>query len=141
MSILEVNAGPVRDLVAVVDDDEQIAEALKMVLTLRQTPVSVHGSAESLLSCLSFQQGKLMMQTSDAPDRPLRMAIVDLNLPGMNGIDLVVRLRQMQPQLPIVMITAALGGQLDERAHDLQGVTLLSKPFTLEALESALPVD
>jgi len=38
------------------------------------------------------------------------------------------------------MITAALDEKLQERAQDLQGVTVLAKPFTLESLESALQV-
>jgi CheY-like chemotaxis protein len=66
--------------------------------------------------------------------------VLDLNLPGMNGADLVVALRRMQPELMIVMMTAALEEQLKERAQDLQGVTLLPKPFTLESLERALQV-
>ena len=66
------------------------------------------------------------------------LVVLDLNLPGMNGVELVLALRRLQPQLRMVMITAALEETLQARQTDLHGVTLLAKPFNLEALETAL---
>jgi len=56
----------------------------------------------------------------------------------MKGADLAAELLRRRPQLPIVMITAALDEKLLARVRAMQGVTLLSKPFTLESLEQAL---
>jgi len=38
------------------------------------------------------------------------------------------------------MMTAALEDQLKERSQDLKGVTLLSKPFSIESIERALQI-
>jgi DNA-binding response OmpR family regulator len=50
----------------------------------------------------------------------------------------VLALRRQQPQLRLVMITAAIEETLQARMTDLQGVTLLPKPFGMESLETAL---
>lgn len=127
-----------RQIVALVDDDEQIVQALQLMLTLKGMQSSVHASAESLLNALTVQEGRLLLPMDDGTLGELTAAVLDLNLPGMNGVDLVLRLRAMQPDLKMVMITAALQGILQERGAHLQGVACLSKPFMLESLEQAL---
>lgn len=126
-------------LVALVDDDAQIAEALKLLLSFRGIRTTAHDSAESLLAVLSHERGHwLLKDGQDGPSKPLFAAVVDLNLPGMSGVDLVLQLRTRAPELKLVIITAALDQLLLERGHELQGVTCLPKPFALEALEAAL---
>lgn len=125
-------------LVALVDDDAQIVEALKMLLSLQGVNTSVHASAESLLSSVSPSPGGLQLNAVDGAAGVLAAVVLDLNLPGMSGADLVLRLRALQPELKIIMITAALDDVLQQRGGDLQGVTCLSKPFSLESLEAAL---
>lgn len=127
-------------LVALVDDEVQIGQALKALLSFKGIASSVHETAESLLAVVSPHNGKLCLKSDDGRLAVVNSVVLDLNLPGMNGADLVVALRRMQPDLMIVLMTAALEEQLKERADDLQGVTLLSKPFTLESLERALQV-
>lgn len=127
-------------LVALVDDEAQIVQALKALLAFKGIASSVHETAESLLAVVSTHNGKLCLKSEDGRLAQVQSVVLDLNLPGMNGADLVVALRRMQPDLMMVMMTAALEEQIKERAQDLQGVTLLSKPFTLESLERALQV-
>lgn len=126
-------------VVALVDDDAQIAEALKLLLSLRGALTSTHDSAESLLLALSKESGYWVLQDNQGRiPMPLHGAVVDMNLPGMSGVDLVLRLRAHCPNLKLVIITAALDQLLMERGHELNGVTCLPKPFALEALETAL---
>ena len=124
--------------VAVVDDDAQIAQTLKLLLSFKGVRASVHGSAESLLASVSLQHGRLQLDGSDGEAGVVAAVVLDLNLPGMSGADLVLRLRALQRDLKIVMITAALDDVLRKRGADLQGVTCLSKPFSLESLEAVL---
>ncbi len=130
--------GQVPQLVALVDDEPQILQALKAFLVFKGSLCSLHPSAESLLGALIHRDGQLWMPLEDGREAMLNSAVLDLNLPGMSGADLVVALRRMQPDLRIVMVTAATDQQLHERAHDLEGVKHLTKPFTLESLENAL---
>lgn len=126
--------------VAVVDDDAQIAQTLKLLLSFKGVRASVHGSAESLLATLSVKQGQWWLEPTGGEGEagPLAAAVLDLNLPGMSGVDLLQKLRSQQPDLKFVMITAARDELLRERGDDLQGVVCLAKPFGLEALENAL---
>ncbi len=132
---------PTSQIVALVDDETQILQALKTLLSFRGMACSVHESAESLLAALHLENEKLWLRTDEGHLAMVKCVVLDMNLPGMNGADLAGALRTMQQDLQIVMMTAALEEQLRERAHDLQGVTLLSKPFSLESIERALQVD
>ena len=125
-------------MVALVDDEVQIAQALKALLSFKGMAASVHESAESLLAALTLRDGHLWLSDSDGTTTRLGAVVLALNLPGMNGADLAAELLRRRPQLPIVMITAALDEKLLARVRAMQGVTLLSKPFTLESLEQAL---
>lgn len=127
-------------VVALVDDDVQIAQALQSLLSFKGMASVVHGSAESLLASLQPRNGQILVPLADGTQGLLCAAVLDMNLPGMNGADLVLALRRLQPQLRLVMITATLEEKLQERASDLQGVPVLPKPFSLESLESALQV-
>ena len=127
--------------IALVDDEVQITQALQMLLSFKNIPTSVHHSAESLLQILQPRNGQLCLQLADGTLAELHSVVLDLNLPGMNGIDLVLELRRLKPQLHMVMITAAIEDTLQARGIDLQGVTLLSKPFSLDSLEAALFVN
>lgn len=125
--------------VALVDDEVQITQAMQMLLSFKGVSSSVHHSAESLLQSLQVRDGQLWLQCADEAHVLLQSVVLDLNLPGnMNGIDLVTELRRLQPQLRMVMITAATEETWAARKTDLLGVTLLSKPFSLESLEAAL---
>ena len=112
--------------VALVDDEVQITQALQTLLSLKGVPNSVHHSAESLLQALQVRDGQLGLQLADGTQAEVQAVVLDLNLPGMNGIDLVLTLRRLQPQLRMVMITAALEGALQARATDMQGVKVLA---------------
>ncbi len=127
-------------MVALVDDEVQIVQALKALLSLKDVAASVHESAESLLAALTQRDGQLWLVDADGEPTRLGAVVLDLNLPGMNGADLAAELHRLRPQLPIVMITAALDEKLLARVQAMPDVTLLSKPFTLESLEQALQV-
>lgn len=124
--------------VALVDDDAHIAQALKLLLSFKDVHTSVHPSAESLLAALQMRQGQWLLQTPQGQHRSLAAAVVDLNLPGINGADLVMHLRSLSPQIRLVMITAAHNELLQKRGDELRGVVCLAKPFSLDALEAAL---
>jgi CheY-like chemotaxis protein len=68
---------------------------------------------------------------------PIDMALVDFNMPGMDGLELVSRLRQTQPQMSVALVTANLQDEIIERAREL-GATLISKPITDEAVGAFL---
>lgn len=116
--------------VAVVDDDPQILEVLSAWLrNLGVKPCSFE-CAEDLLASIDLPSAALQGQWVGA--------ILDVNLKAMHGVDLAHRLRRVFPDIPLIMVSAlhadevAVLGKLPAKA------TFLSKPFDLDALESAL---
>jgi DNA-binding response OmpR family regulator len=126
--------GTEHGFVAVVDDDEHIAQAIAMWLDMLGTNSQVFGSGESLFSSLGASSPQLPVQQISA----LKAAILDLNLPGSNGIEIAQRLRAANPNLPIVLVSAVNAEDLSKFGTMPDGVRFFKKPFELEDLESAL---
>ncbi len=79
--------------VAIVEDQEQLRNTLSRVLNRADgfKCVSTYGDAESALEGLP----------KDKPD----VVLMDINLPGMNGVECARKLKQSAPQIQIVMLT------------------------------------
>jgi len=61
------------------------------------------------------------------------LAVIDLDLPGLSGRDLINRLRELEADTPIILIT---GNREDTGSDQPWGVHLLAKPFTVTRLLS-----
>jgi FixJ family two-component response regulator len=127
-------------VVAVVDDDAEIRQALGDWLVLAGLEGAAHGSAESLLAALAGGGGRLALGRDDAAAAPRRLlgAVLDVNLPGASGVELARLLRGLAPELPVALITALSAEELGRFGRPPAGVPCLHKPFDLEALEAAL---
>ncbi len=127
-------------MVAIVDDDPQISRALGAWLDLHTLRASHHISGESLLQAIRTQDGNVAIQigVSNPVSFALVGAVLDLNLPGINGIELARTLHRMAPALPLVIVTAL--GHEDRSPYGQlpPGVCCLKKPFELDELELAL---
>lgn len=115
--------GPV---ISVVDDDESVRQALAGLLRSAGLQVATFASAQEFLG-----------------SRHLRTAaclILDLQMPGMGGLELQQRLAEAGHRIPIVVLTAH--GDEDARAKALAGgaVAFMAKPFDGEALLGAVEV-
>ena len=108
----------------IVEDDQQLSEALSALLRQSGYEVDAHSDGRTALNALL------------ASDYDL--AVIDLMLPGMNGVALVRSLRKQNRGLPILIITARdsiedrVGG-LDAGADDY-----LVKPFEMPELEARI---
>jgi DNA-binding response OmpR family regulator len=136
MSPTQVSLSQPPSVVAVVEDDASLMSALGLWLDMRKVFSLCCPDADGLLMALT--QGPHGWSVRGLPDGVsgrLCAAIVDLNLPGMNGLELAKRLLQFDPTLRIMLITAARW-QEDPRFHKLPpGISCLSKPFLLEEVE------
>lgn len=66
-------------------------------------------------------------------------AIIDVNLPAGNGIDLINRMTADGVDFPIVVITGDINAAEQVRANGLANVQVLMKPFDLSNLQNLLP--
>jgi FixJ family two-component response regulator len=125
--------------VAIVDDDNGIAEAIAGWLEFEGIAHAIFESAESMLEALSTSAQGLEIKALNAPSpQPLIGAIIDINLPGQNGLVLSDNLRQLAPTLPLVNISAMRPSDLNKFGSLKSDIPFLSKPFELSALENAL---
>lgn len=67
----------------------------------------------------------------------VQIALVDFNMPGMDGLELVAKLRQTQTAMPIAIVSANLQDEIIARARELNAA-FVGKPLTDEALEAFL---
>jgi DNA-binding NtrC family response regulator len=78
--------------ILIIDDETAIRESLETLLTLEGFIVSMASDGSSGMELLSRNEYDLLL--------------LDLALPGETGIDLLPRIVEMQPNLPVIMITA-----------------------------------
>jgi two-component system response regulator RegA len=112
------------DRVLIVEDEQRLAEVLVRSVEQLGYRAIVAGSGEQALHCMEQD--------------PLPVAILDLNLPGMSGMQLFERLRKAWPDTQVIILTGF--GELDtaRQAIRLDVVDFLTKPCHLGDLEVAL---
>lgn len=115
--------GHVVPVLLVVDDDAAVLNSLKFYLEIEGFAVRLYGEARALLSETNLPA--------------VGCLVVDHHMPGMNGLDLVVRLRSAGVALPAVLITGHPGATLRRRAAEA-GVTLIEKPLLGNGLGDAI---
>ncbi len=119
--------------ILVVDDEATVAETLDLIFRTRDYEPRVAYSAEEAIEIVALWK----------PD----LAVLDVMLPGMNGIDLAVALKAIYPDLRILLVSGHPGtGDLlitaEEKGHQFE---ILAKPLhpesLLEKVSSLLPGD
>jgi two-component system response regulator FixJ len=105
-------AGP---LVIIVDDDVAVRNSLKFSLEVEGFVVRVYAGASELLREAELPAGGSCL-------------VVDQNMPGMNGLDLVTHLRARAVAVPAILMTGSPTRALSERAGKA-GVVIVEKPF------------
>src|SRR6202158_299125 len=106
--------------VLIVDDEAEIRESLQTLLELEGYEVETAANGEDGLSKLG--------------ERPFDLVLLDLALPGRNGIDLLPEIRTLDAQLPVIIITAY--GTVEDAVRAMQGGAgnFLQKPWDNEKL-------
>jgi DNA-binding NtrC family response regulator len=105
----------------IVDDDEELRDTLARRFGRLGMSVAVAGSAEEALQ-------------APAPAR-FDVALLDLHLPGLSGIELLARLKERQPELEALVLTAEGSIETAIEAMRQGAYDYLSKPFPLADLE------
>jgi two-component system response regulator FixJ len=117
-----------KPLIAVVDDDQSIREALENLISSVGFEVKLFASAEEYLD-------------SDTPSQT-DCAILDVRLPGITGLELQQRLVAEEQSIPVIVITAQGDDKTQDEAVAAGAIAFLKKPVTeaalLSAVESAL---
>jgi FixJ family two-component response regulator len=120
-----------KPLIAIVDDDESVCRALERLVR------SLGMAAETYTGGTDF-----MDQLEALPGFHPDCVILDVQMPGMNGIEVQSRIRHAHKDIPVVFITAHDDRNAQERALAGGAVAFLRKPcndaLIIRTLEAAL---
>lgn len=111
-----------RELVFVLDDENDICELLRINLERTGFRVRTFGTADSFFSALERELPHLI--------------ILDLMLPDMDGIEIckVLRRGERYRSIPIIMLTAKVGEQEKIMGLELGADDYVTKPFSVKEL-------
>lgn len=110
--------------VFLIDDDEAVRDSLGALLEAMSYTVIGYADAESFLA--AYRPGQA------------GCALVDLHLPGMDGLALVERLRSKGVRLPIIMVTGHADVSLAVQAMKAGAIDFIEKPYTNETMLAAV---
>ena len=113
-------------LIAIVEDDEEMRKFLCEFIEQQGFEVRAFANSASALTFLR--------SASDLPN----LMICDLNLPGMDGIELLATLRTEKLMSPFILITAFGTAETKRRAELAGALEVLMKPFSLSEMSSAI---
>ncbi len=114
---------PDHPIISIVDDDQGVRESLKMLIDSIGLDAKGFASAEEFLESGSLSDSTCL--------------ILDVQLPGMSGIELQVKLSDLGSLLPIIFITAYPDQRAREQAIRAGAIRFLDKPFSSDELLSA----
>lgn len=109
-------------IVNIVDDDPAVCSSLKFALEIDGFKVCTFARSEEVLAADLSRQGCM---------------IVDYNLPGLNGLDLLRELDRRDVHLPAFLITTDPAQHVRRRAS-AQGVAIIEKPLLGNQLSEAV---
>jgi two-component system chemotaxis response regulator CheY len=114
----------------IVDDSSTMRKIIKRVL--RQAEIAVDNILEAGNGVEALEQ---LLANPD-----IGLILSDVNMPEMNGIDLVKKVREAHAReaLPVIMVTTEGGQTMVDSAMESGANGYVTKPFTPDSIRSAL---
>jgi FixJ family two-component response regulator len=110
-------------MISIVDDDPAVRNGLRRLMDVAGLVAETFASAEEFLRSRSMPATTCL--------------ILDVHMPGMDGLELQRRLRAANWKIPIIFISAH-GEEMRARALEGGAVAFFAKPFSTEALLEAI---
>jgi DNA-binding NtrC family response regulator len=110
--------------VLIVDDETRLAEAFREQLTEEGMQVFISHHAKEALSVLKREN--------------IDVAVLDIKLPDMDGVELLLKLKQMEPTTEVIMLTGYASVATAIRSMKLGAYDYLTKPCKLTELSNII---
>ncbi|OUR97912.1 hypothetical protein A9Q84_06875 [Halobacteriovorax marinus] len=113
-------------IVLIVDDEEKLVELTADLIEAMGHEVEVHTSSEKALVsfCANPQNYKLV--------------ITDHTMPGLSGVDLILKIREYSLDIPCILTTGAVLSEVEELFSADPNLTYLKKPYRRANLQELL---
>ncbi|MCJ7823612.1 MAG: response regulator [Anaerolineales bacterium] len=113
----------------IVDDDDEMSHAVKLMLQLLDSSVEIFRNARSAAKRLL---------AGERPD----LIVLDINMPEVSGIDFLefLRIRNDLKKIPVVMLSSETTDIQVDEAMRIGANAFVFKPVTIEELEEAIQI-
>jgi two-component system response regulator FixJ len=111
-------------VIYIVDDDPAIRRSLERLLDAAGFQVASYATPKAFLDV--------------AGDLPAGCALLDLRMPGMDGLEVQAHLLLINPDLPVIVMTGQGDVQVAVRAMKAGAVDFIEKPYSDDALIAAI---
>lgn len=109
---------PAKERILIVDDEENMRRTLAEILSDEGYDVTVAASGEEAIAACK--------------ERKFRVILMDVRMPGMNGVEAFRHIRRHQEGVRVILMSAYSIDALKEAALDEGAIAFLSKPLDLE---------
>ncbi|MEM8960165.1 MAG: response regulator [Acidobacteriota bacterium] len=123
-SMRTLRAVDARVTVLVAEDEEEVARVVREILERSDYRVLHAADGEAALELFETQA--------------VDLALLDVVMPRLGGLEVYERIRALEPGLPIVFMSGYSDGMMPSGFLDTEGVQLLAKPFSPDELTKAL---
>src|SRR5215475_1283200 len=117
--------------ILVVDDEADVAELFRQRFR-RESRQGIY----VLHFANSGDEALTLLDNTIEPQ--LLVVLSDINMPGMDGLELLGEIKQRFPELPVMMVTAYGDNERRRRAGDLGAAEFLAKPVDFDRLKERL---
>jgi two-component system, LuxR family, response regulator FixJ len=111
-------------VIYVIDDDDSVRDSLDFLLGSSQLLVKTYDSASAFLEVL--------------PDIAFGCIITDVRMPGLSGIELLKRLRELHIEIPVIVMTGHGDVPLAVEAMKIGAADFFEKPFDSDSIVAAV---
>jgi CheY-like chemotaxis protein len=118
-------------LVLVVDDEPDV-EALFRQQFRRDL------RAQRFVMDFAISASDALVRIANTTEQSLILILSDINMPGMTGLEMLPKVKEMRPEVPVIMITAYGDPETKRKAFEGGATGLLTKPIDFSLLRQEI---
>jgi DNA-binding response OmpR family regulator len=112
--------------ILVVDDEQDVCDMLEKFLKIKGYEVSTALSGEEALTLVKEEKPHIVL--------------LDIRMPEMDGLECLERIKEIDKEIGVIMITALKQEEVGKKAMELGAYDYITKPLSLQYLQDCLMV-